>query len=82
MTRERAEEYRQQARECLDVARTAPPGAMRTTLIDAAQTWLRLAKEQEHEDANIDLPPPSPVEEQPAVQQQQQEQPKDDDKKE
>jgi hypothetical protein len=39
---------------------------------NAAQTWLRLAEEQEHESANVDSPPPSAVEDRPVVQQQQQ----------
>jgi hypothetical protein len=77
-----AKEYRRLARECLNAARATPLGEMRTTLIDAAQTWLRLAEEQEHAGANVNLPPAAPVEHRQVVQQQQQVQPKDEDENE
>lgn len=76
MTRARAEEYRRRAQECLDIARTLPPGPTRAILIDVSQTWLRLAEEQ---DAAV---PPDAVEQaQPVAQQQQQIQAEDGDKK-
>ena len=53
MSRARAEDYRRQAQECLDVARTLSLDDARATLIDMARIWLRLAKEQE---SGIPLP--------------------------
>ena len=54
--RNKAEQYRRRARLCLEVARTLSPGRERlmdrATLIDMAQTWLRLAQEEEQEAAN------------------------------
>jgi len=54
--RNKAEQYRSRARLCLEVARTLSPGNKRlmdrATLIDMAQTWLRLAQEDEQEAAN------------------------------
>jgi hypothetical protein len=47
VSRTSAAEYRRRAHACLIAARDAPRGEMRTALIDAAQTWLRLAEEQE-----------------------------------
>jgi len=47
---------------------------MRTTLLDAAQTWLRLTEEEEA------IPNDAAKEPQVPMQQQQQVQPKDDDK--
>jgi hypothetical protein len=51
--RNKAEQYRSRARSCLEVARTLSPGNKRlmerATLIDMAQTWLRLAQEEEQE---------------------------------
>jgi hypothetical protein len=41
-----AKEYWRRARACLVAARATPVEEMRATLIDAAQTWLRLAEEQ------------------------------------
>jgi hypothetical protein len=52
---------------------------LRDALIERAENLLRLAEEQEHEDANIDSPPPAPLEHRPVVQQQQQVQPKNED---
>jgi hypothetical protein len=72
VTRARAEEYRRRAQECLDVAREISLERDRAIVLDIAQTWLRLAAQQET------LQPP--VTEQP--QQQQQIQPKEDDNKE
>ena len=72
VTRARAEEYRRKAQECFDFAREISLESERAVVLDMAQTWLRLAEQQEK------LQPP--VTEQP--QQQQQTQPKDDDKKE
>jgi hypothetical protein len=66
--------YRHRAQECLEIARALPLGEKRTIMLDMAQTWLRLA--QEEEAAIL----PTPIERpQPIVQQQQQVQPKDDD---
>jgi hypothetical protein len=81
MTRARAEEYRRRAQECLDAARLISIETSRAALLDMAQSWLRLAEEQEAQEEIIR----SRVSEQPqaAAQQQQQQQvrPKDDDKK-
>jgi len=53
----------------------------RAVLIDRAQYWFRLAKEQDDESADLEGSiPPTPTQSQP--QQKQQVQPKDDDKKE
>ena len=75
MSRSVAEECRRRARECLHIARTSQ-GSDRILLLDMAQTWLRLAEEQE---ASIRH---GAVEPQPVVQQQQQIQPKKDATKE
>jgi hypothetical protein len=81
MTRARAEEYRRRAQECLDAARLISIETSRAALLDMAQSWLRLAEEQEAQEEIIR----SRVSEQPQAaaqqQQQQQVQPKDDDKK-
>lgn len=71
MSRNKAEEYRLRAQECLELARTLCLGSERTILTDMAQTWLELAEQQE---AAI---PPMGVEDRPVMQQQQQLQPKD-----
>jgi hypothetical protein len=39
----RAEEYRRYARQCLEIAPTFQDEEARATLLDQAQTWLRLA---------------------------------------
>ena len=81
MTHARAEEYRRLAQECLDAARLISMETSRAALIEMAQSWLRLAEEQEAQEEAVR----SLVSEQPhaaAQQQQQQIQPKDDDKKE
>ena len=81
MTRARAEEYRRKAQEYFDLARTISLKTDRATLLDIAQNYLRLAAEQEAQEA-VMQPPPVAEQSQPAAQQQQQVQPKDDDKKE
>ena len=73
MSRSVAEECRRRARECLHMARTSQ-GSDRILLLDMAQTWLRLAEEQE-----ASIPPRAVEQSQPVVQQQQQAQPKKDD---
>ena len=78
MTRASADEYRRRAQECLDLAREISLERDRAVVLDMAQSWLRLAEEQE---AAVIQPPPVAEQPQPAVQQQQQVQPKDDDKK-
>ena len=70
MSRSVAEECRRRARECLHMARTSQ-GSDRILLLDMAQTWLRLAEEQE-----ASIPPGAVEQSQPVVQQQQQAQPK------
>jgi hypothetical protein len=65
------------------MAKAASSAEARAVLIDAAEMWSRLAREQDAESADIQAPVPrSPIEDQPVAQQQQQVQPKDDDKKE
>jgi hypothetical protein len=66
----RAKEYRRRAQASLDIARETPLGEMRTVLIDAAQTWLRWAEEEE-----ASIPPGAVKEPQAPMQQQQQVQP-------
>jgi hypothetical protein len=70
----RAEEYRCRAQECLELARNISLKTARQSLLDMAETWLRLAQEQG--------PPPGQAEPPPRQQQQQQQQvqPKDDKK--
>jgi phytoene/squalene synthetase len=68
----RAEEYRRLADECLQLANLLPAGE-RQNVIAMAQTWQRLAEEQ---DRATDL-----RQEQRQVQQQQQVQPDNEDKK-
>ena len=72
MTLTRAKEYRRRAQASLDIARETPLGEMRTTLLDAAQTWLRLAEEEEA------IPNDAAKEPQAPMHQQQQVQPKDE----
>jgi hypothetical protein len=55
------------------------PERDRAVVLDMAQSWLRLAEEQE---AAVIQPPPVAEQPQPAAQQQQQVQPKDDNKRE
>jgi hypothetical protein len=82
MTRARAEEYRRLAEECLAAMRTVSTEEARAILLERAQFWFRLAKEQDNESSNIAVPPTAAGGSQPVAQQQQQVQPKDDDKKE
>jgi len=42
----RADQYRHLAQECRNLARTLPPGANRTTVLDMAEAWERLAEQQ------------------------------------
>jgi hypothetical protein len=77
MTRARADEYRRRAQECLDLAREISLERDRAVVLDMAQSWLRLAEEQE---AAVIQPPLVAEQPQPAAQQQQQVQPKDDNK--
>jgi hypothetical protein len=44
----RAEQYRQLARECLQLANTVPPGEARRTILDMAREWEQLAELQNH----------------------------------
>jgi hypothetical protein len=55
------------------MARTIATEDTRATLVDMAQVWLRLAKEQE-----VALPPSAVEQSRPVVKQQQQAQPKKD----
>jgi hypothetical protein len=78
VTRARAKEYRRLAEECLAAMHTVSTEEARAILLERAQFWFRLAKEQ---DAEASIPPTPTPEFQPVAQQQQQVQPKDDDKK-
>jgi hypothetical protein len=75
-----AERYRRLAQECSEMAHTFPAGERRTSLLEMAQVWQRLADEQDHL-AEMPTPPPPAEPTRPIVQQQQQSQPKDDDNK-
>jgi hypothetical protein len=81
VTLERAAHYRRLALECLEAARSTS-GELRAALIERADFWSRLAKEQDEEPANIErsVPPGGQTEDQPVAQQQQQVQPKGDEK--
>jgi hypothetical protein len=57
------------------------PAGQRGNLIAMAQTWQRLAEEQDRS-SDLTAPPPATEQVQPVAQQQQQVQPKDDNKKE
>jgi uncharacterized protein HemY len=81
VSRSRAEEFRRKAQEYFDLAGTISLETDRAIVIDIAQNYLRLAEEQEAQEAVIQ-PPPTAEQPQPMAQQQQQVQPKDDDKKE
>jgi hypothetical protein len=74
VTRARAEEYRRRAQECLDLARKISLERDRAVILDIAQSWLRLAEQQERQEKIIQ----PPVTEQPR--EQQQTEPKDEDK--
>jgi hypothetical protein len=80
LTRARAKEYRRRAQECVDLTRAISLQTERAILMDIAQTYLRLAEEQDAQDEIIQ--PPVTAQPQGAAQQQQQTQPKDEDKKE
>jgi hypothetical protein len=69
--------YRRRARDGLEIAGKSRLGEKRTTLIDLAQTWLRMAQEQE---ASVARGPSEQT--QPVMQQQQQVQPRRDKTKE
>jgi hypothetical protein len=79
VTRVKAEEYRRRAQECLDFAPKISLERERTIILDMAQSWLRLAEQQETQEEEI-MPPPAVEQPQAAVQQQQQTQPKGEDK--
>jgi hypothetical protein len=69
-------------RKNTDAERLAPKISLereRTIILDMAQSWLRLAEQQETQEEEI-MPPPAVEQPQAAVQQQQQTQPKDEDK--
>jgi hypothetical protein len=75
VARERADEYRRLANECLAMARTVTRPEARDSLIEMARIWFRLAEEQDAASVPLGVPDQS----QPAMQQQQI-QPKKDDK--
>jgi hypothetical protein len=81
VTRERAAHYRRLALDCLEAARSTS-GELRAALIERADFWSRLAKEQDEDSASVEtpVPPAGPIEDQPVAQQQQQVQPKDEEK--
>jgi hypothetical protein len=78
VTRTRAEEYRRRAQECFDLARKISLERDRAVVLHMAQSWLRLAEQQETQEEIM----PPPADQPQAAQQQQQTQPKDEDKKE
>jgi hypothetical protein len=71
VSRDKAEQYRRRARECLEIALTQSSQSKRAMLTDMAQTWLQLAEELEAAKSLI------PIEARPVMQQQQQVQAKD-----
>ena len=80
MTHARAEQYRRLAEECLAAMRTVSTEETRGVLIERAQYWFQLAKEQDDQSADFGGSiPPTPT---PKSHPQQQVKPKDDDKKE
>jgi hypothetical protein len=68
------------AQECRDLARKISLERDRAVILDIAQSWQRLAEQQEAQEGNPS--PPAVEQPQAAAQQQQQVQPKDDDKNE
>jgi hypothetical protein len=81
VTRSKAQEYRELARECRKLAGTVSTDEGRAHLIAMAEVWERLVAQQEQgSDLSEATAPPSPGGEQPVVQQQQQVQPKDENK--
>jgi len=75
VARQKAEEYRRLASECLAASRAVSSEETRAALIAIAQGWLRLAEEQDDEDPE-GLPLAREQSQRPAAQQQQQVQPK------
>jgi hypothetical protein len=67
--RSRADEYRRLARECLELVYTVATERARLTLTEMAQTWTRLADEQDQA-----FPPNVIDQSQPLIQPQQQQQ--------
>jgi hypothetical protein len=65
----KAEQYRQHAQQCLDAAQRIQNAEERATMLEIAQTWMRLAEKEQ--DASSSAAP---------AQQQQQAPPKDDKK--
>jgi hypothetical protein len=81
VTRSKAQEYGELARECRRLAGTVSTDEGRAHLIAMAEVWERLAAQQEQgSDLSEATALPSPGSEQPVVQQQQQVQPKDENK--
>ena len=81
VTRSKAQEYRELARECRKLAGTVSTDEGRTHLIAMAEVWERLAAQREQgSDLGEATVRQSPVSEEPVVQQQQQVQPKDESK--
>ncbi|HET7020024.1 MAG TPA: hypothetical protein VFI58_04860 [Xanthobacteraceae bacterium] len=82
MTRGKAQEYRELARECRSLAGTVSTEDGRAHLIAMAEVWERLADQQELGSDLSEAPArPSGATGEPVVQQQQQQvQPKDEDK--
>jgi DNA primase len=66
VTRTRAEEYRRLAQECFDLAREISLERDRAVVLDMAQSWLRLAEQQETLEEIT--PPPAVEQPQAAVQ--------------
>ena len=82
MTRSKAQEYRELARECRRLARTVSTDDSRSHLAAMAEVWERLADQQELGSDLSEAParPPGATGEPVVQQQQQQVQPKDGDK--
>jgi hypothetical protein len=82
VTRGKAQEYRELARECRSLAGTVSTEDGRAHLIAMAEVWERLADQQELGSDLSEAPArPSGATGEPVVQQQQQQvQPKDEDK--
>ena len=81
VTRGKAQEYRELARECRRLAGTVSTEDGRAHLIAMAELWERLADQQELGSDLSEAPArPSGGTGEPVVQQQQQAQPKDEDK--
>ena len=68
MSKERAQEYRRQAQECLAVARTVSNPQGRASLETLAQMWFRLADKYDPPKTRTAITQTEPL---PAVQQQQ-----------